>query len=143
MYLDSAILVKLVVREPDREYYADFVDGQSAVFSSELTIVECRSALLRKQAQGQLAARTCSGAWARLQALWSGGGLVLYPVSLAVLQEAGETIQRCTGHAPLRTLDAIHIATCLRSRAYPLVTNDGVMRAAAEILGVPLSQMPD
>ena len=143
MYLDSAILVKLVVHEPDSDFYADLVDGQFAVYSSELVIVECRSALLRKKKQGQIDARTYTGAWTRLQAHWSsGGGLVLQPVTLAVLQEAGETIQRCIGHTPLRTLDAIHIASCLRSRAFPLVTNDGIMRMAAESLGLSLSPMP-
>ena len=94
MYLDSAILVKLVVREQDSDFYADLVEGQFAVCSSELAIVECRSALLRKKEQGQIDTRTCNGAWARLRAHWSsGGGLVLHPVTLAVLQEAGEIIQ--------------------------------------------------
>ena len=144
MYLDSAILIKLVVREPDSDFYADLVDGQFSVSSSELAVVECRSALVRKRAQGQIDVRTYHGAWTRLQAYWAkGGGIVLQPVTLAVLQEAGETIQRCIGQAPLRSLDAIHIASCLCSRAYPLITNDGVMRAAAEVLGVPLNQMPD
>ena len=143
MYLDSAILVKLVVREQDSDFYADLVEGQFAVCSSELAIVECRSALLRKKEQGQIDTRTCNGAWARLRAHWSsGGGLVLHPVTLAVLQEAGEIIQRCMGHAPLRSLDAIHIASCHRSRTYPLVTNDGIMRSAADALGLPLSKMP-
>ena len=143
MYLDSAILDKLVIREPDSDFYADLVDRQPAVSSSELTIVECRSALLRKREEGQLDARMCSGAWARLQVLWSdGGGLILHPVNLAVLREAGETIQRCAKGVSLRSLDAIHLATCLLVRSYPLVTNDSVMRAAAELLGVPLSQLP-
>lgn len=144
MYLDSAILVKLVVHEPDSDFYANLVDGQFAVCSSELALVECRSALLRKRGLGQIDARTCTGAWSRLQAYWAdGGGLVLHPVTCAVLQEAGETIQRCMNRASLRSLDAIHIATCLRSKAYPLVTNDGIMRSAAEVLGLPLSEMPE
>jgi len=47
MYLDSAILVKLVVRESDSVFYADMVDGQ-IVWSAELALSECFSALLRK-----------------------------------------------------------------------------------------------
>lgn len=74
----------------------------------------------------------------RLQALWSGGGLLLDPVTRSVLLEAGEAIKRCMDQVPLRTLDAIHLASCLRMRAYPLITNDRIMRAAAETLRVPL-----
>jgi len=42
MYVDSAVLVKLVVREPDSGFYADLLDGQRAVIASELSIPECR-----------------------------------------------------------------------------------------------------
>lgn len=138
MYLDSAILIKLVVRESDSDFYADLVDGQKMVRSSEIAMTECRTALLRKCREGQFDARTCEGAWARLQALWSGGGLVLHPVTRSVLLEAGETIKRCMERSPLRTLDSIHIASCLQLRAFPLITNDQVMRKAAETLQVPL-----
>ncbi len=142
MYLDSAILVKLVAREPDSDFYADLVEGQRFVCSSELAITECHSALLRKWRAGQLDARTYEGAWGRLRAQWSGGGVMLHPVTQRVLLEAGDLIKRCLGKASLRTLDAIHIASCLRVRAYPLITNDQVMRAAAEALRVPLGAPP-
>ena len=143
MYLDSAILVKLVVREPDSDFYADLLDGRTAVQASELTMPECRSALLRKREHGDIDARTCERAWERLQSLWSkGGGLLLQPVTRTVLLEAGEVICQCAGAVPVRTLDAIHIASCLLARAYPLMTNDRVMRSAAERLGIPLGATP-
>ena len=139
MYLDSAILVKLVVREPDSGFYADQVDGQLAVHASELAVPECRSALLRKREQGEIDTQTCRQAWKRLQVLWSdGGGLLLQPVTRSVLQEAGELMDRCIARAPVRTLDAVHLASCQLTRAYPLITNDRMMRAAAEALGIPL-----
>jgi predicted nucleic acid-binding protein len=144
VYLDSAILVKLVVREPDSDFYVDMVDGQRAVCSSELAMAECRSALLRKSREGHLSASTCGAAWKRLQAYWEeGGGLALQPVSRAVLIKASETMEFCMARVPLRTLDAIHIASCLISRAYPLVTNDAVMRAAARLLDVPLGAVAE
>jgi len=143
VYLDSAILVKLVVREPDSDFYADLVEGQQSVHSSELAVPECRSALLRKHRQGEIDVRTCKKAWEQLQALWSnGGGMLLQPVTRIVLQEAGEIIERCIARVPVRTLDAVHIASCRLARAYPLITNDRVMRAAAEVLGMPLGAPP-
>ena len=144
MYLDSAILVKLVIREPDSEFFADIVEGQYDVLSSELAIVECRSALLRKRQHGEIDAGTYTNAWNHLQLFWSrAGGLTLQPVSRSVLIEAGETIEKCAGRAPLRSLDAIHIATCLRFRAAPLITNDVVMREAAAVLGIPPGPLPN
>ena len=63
MYLDSAILVKLLVREPDSMFYADMVDGQIA-WSAELALSECFSALLRKEREGAVALPTSQGSLA-------------------------------------------------------------------------------
>jgi predicted nucleic acid-binding protein len=144
MYLDSAILVKLVIQEWDSEFFADVVEGQRNVCSSELAIVECRSALLRKLSMGYIDKRDYSNAWSRIQALWANGGSVeLLPVSMSVLKEACETIHRCAGQVPLRSLDAIHVASCIWYRRYPLIANDGVMRNAAGVVGLPMGLLPD
>ncbi|MDD5705735.1 MAG: type II toxin-antitoxin system VapC family toxin [Kiritimatiellae bacterium] len=143
MYLDSSIIVKLVVREPDSEFYADLVDGQALVGTSELAIAECRSALLRKRSHGDIAPGTCEQAWKRLQLLWSaGGGLRLHPVTRVVLLDATDITERCAAAIGVRTLDAIHLASCQLSKSYPLITNDRTMRRAAETLGIPLGAEP-
>lgn len=143
MYLDSAILVKLVVHEPDSEFFVDLVDGQTGTCTSELAIAECRSALARKLREGDLDAEAYAAAWKILLALWShGGGLTLHPVSQSMLFQAEELIDQCAGRAPLRSLDAIHLATCIRLRAPPLITNDAAMRKAAAVLGIPLGPLP-
>jgi hypothetical protein len=50
-------------------------------------------------------------------------------------------MRQCAGCASVRTLDAIHLATCRFSHAYPLVTNDRIMRKAAERIGIPLGPL--
>lgn len=142
MYLDSAILIKLVIREPDSDFYADLVDGKRHVHASELAITECRSAMVRKKEEGVIDAETCQQAWNRLNSLWSGGGLVLHPLNRRLLTDAGDIIETCSKTIPLRTLDAVHLASCLSLRAFPLVTSDRVMRAAAETLRIPLNALP-
>jgi hypothetical protein len=54
MCLDSAILIKLVVLEPDSFYYADCVDGQADLCSRQVALTEVWSALLRKEREGAL-----------------------------------------------------------------------------------------
>ncbi len=143
MYVDSAILVKLVVREPDSIFYVKLLEDARGLSSSDLAVTECRSVLERKRRHGELDAATCEGAWQRLGAFWQrGGGLALHPVTRRVLDEAGVLIAECIAVVPLRTLDAIHLATCRLQGATPLVTNDRVMRQAARCLGIPLSSLP-
>ncbi len=144
MYVDSAILIKLVVREPDSFFYVKLLEGARGLRSSELAVTECRSVLERKRQQGELDAATCDGAWQRLGSFWHrGGGVALHPMTRRVLDEAGEMIANCIAVAPLRTLDAIHLATCLLQGTPQLVTNDRVMRLAARHLGIRLAGIPD
>jgi predicted nucleic acid-binding protein len=51
-------------------------------------------------------------------------------------------IADCVAVVPLRTLDAIHLATFRRQGSPMLVTNDRVMRLAARHLGIPLAALP-
>jgi len=143
MYLDSAILIKLVVREPDSEFYVDLIDGQSPVYSSELAITECRSALSRKHTGGELDTRTYRKSWEMLESMWSGGGgVALIPITRTILQKAADIIHALSPKIPLRTLDAIHIVSCQSVRAHTLITNDHIMRKAALKLKIPINRLP-
>jgi len=48
------------------------------------------------------------------------------------------TFQRCHPAVPVRTLDAIHVATCDLVNDFPLAATDTRLRAAAHCLGIPL-----
>jgi predicted nucleic acid-binding protein len=138
VYLDSAILVKLVVREPDSLFYAGLVDGQCGVWSSSLAVTECWSALCRKVRDGDIDLATRGEAWARLEDAIGTERLHLQAVTLPVLRLANRFIGQCDGRVALRTLDAIHLASCECCGAGLLLTNDRVMRLAAETLHLPL-----
>ena len=69
-------------------------------------------------------------------------GIAVMNVENETLVLASTIIEKCRGKAVLRTLDAIHIATCIRAGAYPIVTNDKTMRKAAEVLDVALAPLP-
>ena len=94
MYLDSAILVKLLVREPDSMFYADMVDGQIA-WSAELALSECFSALLRKEREGAVTTRHRKAAWRQLEDDVNRRRLNLVGITRSVLESANAIMAAC------------------------------------------------
>jgi predicted nucleic acid-binding protein len=141
MYLDSAILVKLLVRESDSLFYADMVDGQIA-WSADLALSECFSALLRKEREGSITARQRKAAWKQLDDDVNQRRLNLVAITRSLLEQANSIMAACHPDVPLRSLDAIHLAAAAQCVSWPLCTSDARMREAANRLGFPLSPLP-
>lgn len=142
MYLDSAIIVKLYVREQDSMFYAERLDGRPDIWTSELAMTECYAALCRKEREKVIDARTRRAAWRRIERDSSEGSLHLLAVSSSVLLRSRVVLERCHPVVPIRSLDAIHLASCEETDGFPLWTNDARMREAAELLRFPLGPMP-
>ena len=64
--------------------------------------------------------------------------IVILPLNRAVLQRATNIMHACHPRVPLRTLDALHVATCDLHNCAPLCATDNRLRAAAQHLGLPL-----
>lgn len=142
MYLDSAIIVKLFVREADSMFYAERLDGQPDLWTSELALTECYAALCRKEREKAIDARTRRAAWRRIERCLLEETLHFLSVSESVLQRSRMVLERCHPSVPIRSLDAIHLASCEEINAFPLWTNDLRMREAATLLRFPLGPMP-
>jgi predicted nucleic acid-binding protein len=141
VYLDTAILVKLLVREPDTDYYVGLVDGQSA-WSSQLVLVECFSALLRKERERAIDPAHRRRAWSQVTADVAARRLNLVPVTPTLVERAGVILDICHPTVALRSLDAVHLASAERSQSWPLCSNDVRIRAAAGRLRLPLAPVP-
>ncbi|MET0851171.1 MAG: type II toxin-antitoxin system VapC family toxin [Candidatus Rokuibacteriota bacterium] len=141
MYLDTAILVKLLVREPDSDFYAGLVDGQPA-WSSHVVLVECLSALLRKERERAIDRSHRRRAWRQVVADVDALRLNLVAVTPSLLERAAAILNVCHPDVALRSLDAIHLASAERCQSWPLCSNDVRMRAAAARLGLPLAAIP-
>ena len=141
MYLDTAILVKLLVRESDSPYYVNLVDGE-VVWSSQLALTECFSALLRKERERAISAAHRRRALAQVERDVTASRLNLVPVSPDLLVSANAILESCHPEVALRSLDAIHLAAARSIPSGPLCTNDLRMRAAAERLAIPLCPLP-
>jgi predicted nucleic acid-binding protein len=141
MYLDTAILLKLLVREPDTEFYAALADGQPA-WSSQLVLVECFSALLRKERERAIGRAHRRRAWTQVAADVAARRLGLVPLTASVVERAHAILEVCHPGVALRSLDALHVASAEHCQSWPLCSNDVRIRAAATRLGLPLAPVP-
>ena len=135
MYLDSAIIVKLLVREENSDWFDNGVASHE-LWSSELALAEVRSALLIKERTGQISVAERKGACDRFQTMCEEEVLRLLPLSLAVVERAAGLLVSCHPEIALRSLDAIHLATAFLHPRGSLCATDGKLRAAAKRMGV-------
>jgi predicted nucleic acid-binding protein len=141
VYLDTAILVKLLVREPDSDFYVALVDGRPA-WSSQLLLVECWSALLRKERERAIDPAHRRRAWRQVTADVAARRLNLVPATASLIERANAILEVCHPSVVVRSLDALHLASAERCQSWPLCSNDARVRAAATKLGLPLTALP-
>ena len=137
MYLDTAIIIKLLVAEPDSEFFQDALSGE-LLSTSELAVTEVWSALLAKERNKAISLQQRIKAWAVFNERVREKQLLLHPLSSVVLKKAKWVLAHCHPEVPLRSLDAIHTAACDLSQDFPLCTTDRRMRDAARVLDIPV-----
>ena len=124
LYLDTSALVKLVVAEAESAALSEYLHGfaEDTLFTAALA----RTELVRAVADG--------GQPAILEARILLDSIDIVALSRALLDDAGTLPP-----APLRTLDAIHLAAAQRAgRALrAVITYDNRMTDAAAALGLP------
>jgi predicted nucleic acid-binding protein len=125
IYLDSAAVVKLAHAEPESAALRGWLDERAGTgwISSVLTEIESFRAL----------ARYAPGAASRLPA-------VLDQIDLIDLDQPIRMLARTVTPATVRSLDAIHLGTALRSRPSltSFVTYDKHLLDAAQAAGLPI-----
>jgi predicted nucleic acid-binding protein len=137
MYLDSAIIVKLLVREPDSEWFARNLSGHS-FDTSELALTEVCGALLFKERDNQITPEERIKATGKFFSMVEDELILLRPLNRKVLERASAIQLACHPRVPLRTLDALHVATCDLHHGGVLATTDRRLRAACVQLGIAL-----
>ena len=137
MYLDTAVIVKLLVRETDSDWFNHALVGRHFE-TSDLALPEVRSALLGKERAGAISARERVAATERFAAMAEDELIRLLPLDRAVVERACAIQLACHPSVPLRTLDALHVASCDLHRCEALATTDTRMRAACDHFGISL-----
>jgi predicted nucleic acid-binding protein len=138
MYIDTSAFVKLYTAEPDSEDCEAVVAGASLV-SSRLLYCEFRSALLSKESRNIISTEFRDEAWQRFESDISERRIRFVSINDLVIQDAEELLDELHPRVSLRTLDAIHLATCLSIETGSLFTKDYRMVKAAALLGLALA----
>ncbi|MEY4488604.1 MAG: hypothetical protein RIQ79_1112 [Verrucomicrobiota bacterium] len=138
MYIDTCVAVKLYTREPDSEECQRIAAGHRLV-SSELLYTELWSALLAKERNKVLTPELRQRVWQLFEEHLLEDVIELVALDGHVVREAAEIMAKVHPHVPLRTLDAIHLATYAGIEAGSLFTKDKRMIDAARRLEFPLA----
>jgi predicted nucleic acid-binding protein len=137
MYLDSAIIVKVLVREADSAWFNRKLSGQSFE-TSELALTEVCSALLAKERAGDITLRERITATKDFFLMIESDLIRLFPLNRTVLERARAIQLACHPRVPLRTLDALHVATCDLHHSGMMSATAGRIRAACEQFAIAL-----
>jgi predicted nucleic acid-binding protein len=137
MYLDSCVIVKLLVREADSEWFDRQLRGETFE-TSELALTEVRSALLAKERAGHISSDELLSAGGKLLGMVEDDIHRLLPLNRRVLEHASAMQLACHPRVPLRTLDALHVATCDLHQVDAMATTDVRTRAACGQFAIAL-----
>ena len=134
-YVESSALVAAILEGDDEALRA--LRGSFGFVTSELTLAECHRALVRAMTAGRLSSDQALRK-ARVLATFSNQAAVL-PVSSHILERAGKPFMV----EPVRTLDAIHLASMDSlegpSGMVTVLTRDQRIRSNATAMGFSIA----
>ncbi|MGD2216699.1 MAG: type II toxin-antitoxin system VapC family toxin [Gemmatimonadales bacterium] len=133
LYAESSAVLAWLLGEAQSEVVRAALGGAELVLASELTLIECERVLIRAKAAGSLVEAVASDRRARLSQAaehWAVLGLTA---------EVSDRARRPFPGEPIRTLDAIHLASALLARSLVaetrLLSLDEQIRSSGRELG--------
>ncbi|GMV43531.1 MAG: hypothetical protein AMXMBFR64_52470 [Myxococcales bacterium] len=134
LYAESSAVLAWLLGEPGGEQVRDLLAAAESVLASDLTLIECDRVLVRGAALGELAE---SAAMERHGAL---GAAAAHWHLLRVGVDTVERARRAFPKEPVRTLDALHLASALTAQSIfgevHMLTLDQRVRENARLLGM-------
>ena len=139
VYLDASALVKLLVPEPESAALNEALLGAEDVIISDLALTEMASALGRRVREHRVAPTDARRIHREAEKL----AHACHRVELTPpIHRRAERLLLASRDVPLRTLDALHLATALATDAATLVTYDPRLGAAAVAHGLFVAPEP-
>ncbi len=141
-YWDTSTLVKLYAQEPDSAAFENhLLNATTKPATSRIALYEARATFQRKEAEGILQPGFAQQLYAEVLQDVFAGELRLVELGTDVEREYGQVLEQCyqpTPPIPLRTLDALHLASARVAGETEVVATDKRMRDAAKLLGFAL-----
>jgi predicted nucleic acid-binding protein len=130
LYLDTSAVLRFVLESGTSPEVEELITAAPALITSRLSLVESSRALHRLQQLGQLNEAKLADAQREINAVWT--RCELWELTPSVCDRA----RQVAPGKPLRTLDALHLATFVLARerieGLELVTVDERLQAARE-----------
>jgi predicted nucleic acid-binding protein len=134
LYAESSAVLAWLLGEPDGRTVRSRLTAADVVVASDVTLIECERVLIRAAALGALT---------EADAADRRGHLAAAAASWHLLRVGSEVVERARQPfpgEPIRTLDAIHLASALLARSaapgLELLSLDERIRTAARKLGL-------
>ena len=136
LYAESSAVVAWLLGEDGRDDVRERLSAARLVLTSDLTLIECDRVLHRAVTLGELNESEAAGR--RTSVTTAAEHWAVFAIDGEIVERA----RRAFPHEPIRTLDAIHLATALVARSavtdLQLLSLDERMRANAARLGFDL-----
>lgn len=133
IYVDTSALVKRYLIEPfSAEFETLFM--QAPLATGRLSIVEMRCAVARKRRNRQITAQVEKRVAGEMATDIQDGALLIGEIGATHFTSAFHLIDRLAD-TPLRTLDALHLASAEQMAASAFATADKIQADAAAALG--------
>jgi uncharacterized protein len=140
-YWDTSTLSKLYLAEPDSVDFVRKAANDSVMVTAKLTLYEMRRVAFRKENDGVIQPGTAEMVLTQLIRDIAAGHVRLIEIQPRVEDEFNAVMAACYRHVPpvpIRTLDALHIASARADGQSELVATDKRMREAAKLFGLSL-----
>jgi predicted nucleic acid-binding protein len=132
-YFDTSSLLKFIIKEIGSEENLNIWNLSDEKVCSQLTRTEMHSALMRKVREGSISASAMRTRLNAMDKLFA--DVVLVDITSEVIDASCELVKEL----PLKSADAIHLATALMVRADLFSSSDKRLCAAASESGIAVT----
>ena len=138
-YLDTSAMAKWYLNEPFSDEFEAYIRTQAPADISRLTVLEFRCLVARRRRAGDIRKSVESTVYAAFERDVSSGFLRVHPIFDEYFVAALGLIEDLA-RLPLRTLDALHLATAKALDLDEIATADRTMASAARALGMEVTR---
>ena len=132
-YFDTSSLLKFIIKEIGSEENLNIWNFSDEKVCSQLTRTEMHSALMRKVREGSISASAMRARLNAMDKLFA--DVILVDITSDVIDASCELVKEF----PLKSADAIHLATALMVRADLFSSSDKKLCAAASESGIAVT----